>query len=137
MVRPSTRATGKQNEEGIDVLIPLQLAKVGHEPTMHVFCGQNKLVEDRVKNLDSVEDKVENAIDALELGERGHRLYFTTHSPELATATRKGVWFTRDSLEKWLSRMGMPQCTQKRKADGPPMNSPEAKKVRTSSAERK
>ena len=43
-------------------------------------------------------------------GDQAHGLSFTTHSRELETAHRTGMWFTRDSLERWLGRMGMPQC---------------------------
>ena len=118
-------------EEGVDVLIPLDLRKTpaplaekkesaaadddakadDDTPSMHIFCGQNKLVEDRVDNLVVVEKKVAAAIEELGLGDQAHGLYFTTHSRELATAHRTGVWFTRESLERWLGRMGMPQCT--------------------------
>ena len=34
---------------------------------------------------------------------------FTTHTPKLQTAKRKGVWFTKNSMEKWLSRLGLPR----------------------------
>ena len=118
-------------EEGVDVLIPLRLRKTpaplaekkesaaadddakadDDTPSMHIFCGQNKLVEDRVDNLSVVETKVATAIKELGLGDQAHGLYFTTHSRELATAHRTGVWFTGESLERWLGRMGMPQCT--------------------------
>ena len=115
-------------EEGVDVLIPLDLRKTPAplaekkesaaadddakaDNDMHIFCGQNKLVEDRVDNLTSVEKKVAAAIEELGLGDQAHGLYFTTHSRELATAHRTGVWFTGESLERWLGRMGMPQCT--------------------------
>ena len=89
----------------------LQLAEVGHTPSIHVFCGQNTLAEGRSDDLADAEEKVAKAIETLELGDQAHGRYFPTHSPALDTALRTGVWFTRDSLKKWLGKMGMPQCT--------------------------
>ena len=91
--------------KGVDVLIPLWLSKAGEDAVMHVFCGQNRLVDDRVSHLGDVEMKVQKAIADLKL-DRAHGLYFTTHGRELETENRTGVWFTRESLERWLSRLG-------------------------------
>ena len=124
----ATVYSANMKEEGVDVLIPLRLRKTPAplseekesaaadddakaDDDMHIFCGQNKLVEDRIDSLTNVEKKVAAAIEELDLGDQAHGLYFTTHSRGLATAHRTGVWFTRESLERWLGRMGMPQCT--------------------------
>ena len=124
----ATVYSANMKEEGVDVLIPLRLRKTPAplseekesaaadddakaDDDMHIFCGQNKLVEDRIDSLTNVEKKVAKAIKELDLGDQAHGLYFTTHSRGLATAHRTGVWFTRESLERWLGRMGMPQCT--------------------------
>ena len=102
--------SSQKNEKGVDVLIPLWLSKTGEDAVMHVFCGQNKLVDKHIENLGDVEMKVQTTITNLKLN-RAHGLYFTTHSRELETKNRTGVWFTRDPLERWLSKMGMPLCT--------------------------
>ena len=34
---------------------------------------------------------------------------FNKDAPKLQTAKRKGVWFTKNSMEKWLSRLGLPR----------------------------
>ena len=112
----------KDNEEGVDMVIPLRCKRDEEAgPQIYLFCGQNKLVES-VKNLGKVEKK------ALEVGEKLNiklaaecerreekttfavaGLFFTTHKAELRTELRSGVWFTQESLPKWLSRLGPPR----------------------------
>ena len=102
---------GRDEAKDLDALEAPVTAGTGRsDAVMHVFCGQNRLVDNRGDNLGDVEKKVQKAIADLNL-DRAHGLYFTTHGRELETENRSGVWFTTESLEWWLSRMGMPLRT--------------------------
>ena len=103
--------------EGGDILIPLMLSEGKKKATLYLFCAQCKLAK-RVDNLQEVETKAVEipAVQELQAWANKqkkpldvHGLYFTTHTPKLQTAKRKGVWFTKNSMEKWLSRLGLPR----------------------------
>ena len=103
--------------EGGDILIPLMLSEGKKKATLYLFCAQCKLAK-RVDNLQEVETKAVEIPAVRELQAWAnkqkkpldvHGLYFTTHTPKLQTAKRKGVWFTKNSMEKWLSRLGVPR----------------------------
>ena len=103
--------------EGGDILIPLMLSEGKKKATLYLFCAQCKLAK-RVDNLQEVETKAVEipAVQELQAWANKqkkpldvHGLYFTTHTPKLQTAKRKGVWFTKNSMEKWLSRLGVPR----------------------------
>ena len=104
-------------EEGVDILIPLTLSKGDKEATLYLFCAQCKLAK-KVANLQEVETKAVEipAVQKLQAWATEekvplnvHGLYFTTHTPKLQTAKRNGIWFTKDSMEKWLSKLGLPK----------------------------
>ena len=102
------------SKAGVDILIPFFVSGWGKD-TLHLLCFQNKQVGDIGKgkkkagnvSIAAVEEMQtwceKESKDAITV----HPLVLSTYEPRTTwPGTANGVWFTRETMTKWIGRLG-------------------------------